>query len=61
MVWLPLEYYFTQPNGSYPVERGFEKYYGCLSGGGSYYNSQTGIFGFAAHYGVSERLIIPQP
>lgn len=28
---------FTQPNGSYPVERGFEKYYGCLSGGGSYY------------------------
>ena len=28
---------FTQPNGSYPVERGFEKYYGCLSGGGNYY------------------------
>ena len=28
---------FTQPNGSYPIERGFEKYYGCLSGGGSYY------------------------
>ena len=28
---------FDQPNGSYPVQRGFEKYYGCLSGGGSYY------------------------
>lgn len=28
---------FDKPNGSYPVERGFEKYYGCLSGGGSYY------------------------
>lgn len=28
---------FGNPNGSYPVQRGFEKYYGCLSGGGSYY------------------------
>ena len=25
------------PNGSYPVQRGFDKYYGCLHGGGSYY------------------------
>lgn len=28
---------FNQPNGSYPIQRGFDKYYGCLSGGGSYY------------------------
>lgn len=28
---------FDKPNGSYPVQRGFDKYYGCLSGGGSYY------------------------
>ncbi|MEG0454211.1 MAG: arylsulfatase [Bacteroides sp.] len=28
---------FSKPNGSYPTERGFDKYYGCLSGGGSYY------------------------
>ncbi len=28
---------FEAPNGSYPVERGFDRYYGCLSGGGSYY------------------------
>lgn len=28
---------FDSPNGSYPVQRGFEKYYGCLHGGGSYY------------------------
>lgn len=28
---------FNEPNGSYPVQRGFDKYYGCLSGGGSYY------------------------
>ena len=28
---------FDTPNGSYPVQRGFEKYYGALSGGGSYY------------------------
>ena len=28
---------FDEPNGSYPVQRGFQKYYGCLSGGGSYY------------------------
>ena len=25
------------PNGSYPVQRGFDKYYGCLHGGGSYH------------------------
>ena len=28
---------FDAPNGSYPAQRGFDKYYGCLSGGGSYY------------------------
>ena len=28
---------FHAPNGSYPVQRGFDHYYGCLSGGGSYY------------------------
>ena len=28
---------FDQPNGSYPVERGFDRYYGGLHGGGSYY------------------------
>lgn len=28
---------FDKPNGSYPAQRGFDKYYGCLSGGGSYY------------------------
>lgn len=28
---------FDEPNGSYPVQRGFDKYYGCLSGGGSYF------------------------
>ena len=28
---------FETPNGSYPVQRGFDKYYGCLHGGGSYY------------------------
>lgn len=28
---------FGAPNGSYPVQRGFDRYYGCLSGGGSYY------------------------
>ena len=31
---------FGQPNGSYPVKRGFDRYYGCLSGGGSYYRPQ---------------------
>ncbi|MGL5272954.1 MAG: sulfatase-like hydrolase/transferase, partial [Phocaeicola sp.] len=28
---------FNAPNGSYPTERGFDRYYGSLSGGGSYY------------------------
>lgn len=28
---------FDSPNGSYPAQRGFSKYYGCLHGGGSYY------------------------
>lgn len=28
---------FDGPNSSYPAQRGFDKYYGCLSGGGSYY------------------------
>lgn len=23
---------FDTPNGSYPAQRGFDKYYGCLSG-----------------------------
>lgn len=34
---LTLDDAFAAPNGSYPVQRGFDKYYGCLSGGGSYY------------------------
>ena len=29
---------FDAPNGSYPVQRGFDRYYGCLYGGGGYYN-----------------------
>lgn len=28
---------FETPNGSYPIQRGFDKYYGSLSGGGNYY------------------------
>lgn len=28
---------YDSPNGSYPVQRGFDKYYGCLHGGGNYY------------------------
>ena len=28
---------FDKPNGSYPSQRGFDRYYGCLNGGGSYY------------------------
>lgn len=28
---------YDAPNGSYPIQRGFDKYYGCLHGGGSYY------------------------
>lgn len=28
---------FGAPDGSYPTQRGFDQYYGCLSGGGSYY------------------------
>lgn len=28
---------YESPNGSYPVQRGFDRYYGCLHGGGSYY------------------------
>lgn len=28
---------FDTPDGSYPTRRGFDQYYGCLSGGGSYY------------------------
>lgn len=31
---------YGEPNGSYPVERGFDRYYGCLHGGGSYYRPQ---------------------
>ncbi len=31
---------FGAPNGSYPVQRGFDRYYGCLYGGGSYYKPE---------------------
>lgn len=34
---LTVEGAFDKPNGSYPTQRGFDTYYGCLSGGGSYY------------------------
>lgn len=34
---LTVEGAFDAPNGSYPVQRGFDRYYGCLSGGGTYY------------------------
>lgn len=34
---LTLDDDFDTPDGSYPAQRGFDKYYGCLSGGGSYY------------------------
>lgn len=27
-----------KPNGSFPTQRGFDRYYGCLHGGGSYHN-----------------------
>lgn len=29
---------YDAPNGSYPVQRGFDRYYGCLFGGGGYYS-----------------------
>lgn len=32
---------FDGPNGSYPVQRGFDHYYGSLSGGGSYYTPKA--------------------
>lgn len=35
---LTVETAYSKPNGSYPTQRGFDAYYGCLSGGGSYYN-----------------------
>ena len=31
---------YDSPNGSYPVQRGFDRYYGCLHGGGSYYKPE---------------------
>lgn len=31
---------FNAPNGSYPMQRGFRRYYGCLHGGGSYYKPE---------------------
>lgn len=31
---------YDRPNGSYPVQRGFDRYYGCLHGGGSYYKPE---------------------
>lgn len=31
---------YESPNGSYPVQRGFDRYYGCLHGGGSYYKPE---------------------
>lgn len=53
---LTLDDAFDAPNGSYPVQRGFDKYYGCLSGGGSYYtptpvyHNLTRITGFPDDY-----------
>ncbi len=34
---LTLDGSYGKPNGSMPTQRGFDRYYGCLSGGGSYY------------------------
>lgn len=34
---LTLDQSYGKPNGSMPTQRGFERFYGCLSGGGSYY------------------------
>lgn len=31
----------SRPNGSYPLERGFDRYYGALTGGGSYYKPRA--------------------
>lgn len=47
---------FDAPNGSYPVQRGFDRYYGGLHGGGSYYtpeplyNDLTRITGLPENY-----------
>ena len=44
------------PNGSYPTERGFDEFYGSLSGGGNYYRpkglcrNETSITEFADDY-----------
>ncbi len=34
---LTLDGSYGTPNGSMPVQRGFDRYFGCLTGGGSYY------------------------
>ena len=47
---------FDAPNGSYPIQRGFDRYYGGLHGGGSYYkpeplyNDLTRITGLPENY-----------
>ena len=46
----------STPNGSYPTERGFDEFYGSLSGGGNYYRpkglcrNETSITEFADDY-----------
>lgn len=36
--YLELEKSEIKPNGSFPTDRGFDRYYGALTGGGSYYD-----------------------
>lgn len=37
---LTLDADFGRPDGSYPVQRGFDRYYGCLAGGGSHWSPE---------------------
>ena len=49
---------FDKPNGSYPTQRGFDKYYGCLSGGGSYYTPTPRLFEYGSYHDIPRRLLL---